>query len=336
MESPVARVLGTTELLEAIFLDVDLQTLLLSQRTSTFFRSTIVGSTRLQRALFFKQDPQGTSSDGSERPRRNPLLHWRRFGRLRIPGLPQKIWKLYVEKGLLVVISKADADWPGLKHSPAGDETASWRRMFLQHSPKEMIGADAYLEGLNIWVFHKGSSHTIGYHKQAKDRALDQKAQSTEAEPGMASPTEKVVATAELLEAILLNLDTKTLLLSQRTCRAFRDTIAGSTQLQRALFFQQSPDADARRVVNPLLRRGDFFDGPRPELVPLHLAIAGARTSVYINNQQRHDGTAAGASWTRMYLHRRFGDGTLTLGGLVQEFVELCGRTGRYLVDTVK
>ena len=46
----------------------------------------------------------------------------------------------------------------------------------------------------------------------------------------------KVFATYELLEAVLHGLPTKTLLLSQRVCRTWRDLIARSKKLQRALF----------------------------------------------------------------------------------------------------
>ncbi|KAF7192765.1 hypothetical protein HII31_05906 [Pseudocercospora fuligena] len=50
-----------------------------------------------------------------------------------------------------------------------------------------------------------------------------------------------VLSTVELLEAILLNLDTKTLLLSQRTCKTWQKVIAGSILLQEALFFRPVP-----------------------------------------------------------------------------------------------
>ncbi|KXT18811.1 hypothetical protein AC579_8220 [Pseudocercospora musae] len=55
--------------------------------------------------------------------------------------------------------------------------------------------------------------------------------------------------TVELLEAILLNLDTRTLLLSQRTCKTWQKVIAASILLQKALFLrpapQPSPPGDA-------------------------------------------------------------------------------------------
>jgi hypothetical protein len=49
--------------------------------------------------------------------------------------------------------------------------------------------------------------------------------------------TNKVLRTTELLEAILLYVDFKTLLLSQRVDRAWQDTIKASTMLQKKLFF---------------------------------------------------------------------------------------------------
>jgi hypothetical protein len=46
---------------------------------------------------------------------------------------------------------------------------------------------------------------------------------------------------AELLESILIQLDNRTLLLSQRTSRSFRDTIEGYQKLQQKLFLQPMP-----------------------------------------------------------------------------------------------
>ncbi|KAK5121724.1 hypothetical protein LTR85_004599 [Meristemomyces frigidus] len=177
----------------------------------------------------------------------------------------------------------------------------------------------------------------------------------------MASPMERVLNTAELLEAILLCLDTKTLLLSQRTCKSFLDTIAGSTKLQRALFFQlDTTDINASHRTNPLLRHHrDLLPlhTSAPELIPMQLAINGVRTTVDINGFNRGRSSAVDASWKRMYLHSApsrgirvvcrphanpgngwstEGDGTLTLGDLVLDFVELCRRKGRYLVSELR
>jgi hypothetical protein len=48
----------------------------------------------------------------------------------------------------------------------------------------------------------------------------------------------KVLSTTELLEAILLQLSLKDVLLSQRVSKEWRDTIVGSTKLQQLLFFR--------------------------------------------------------------------------------------------------
>ncbi|KAK3649195.1 hypothetical protein LTR56_007035 [Elasticomyces elasticus] len=64
-----------------------------------------------------------------------------------------------------------------------------------------------------------------------------------------------VFETPELLEAILLDLGAqdreglKTLLLSQRVCKTFMATIAGSVKLQRTLFFQLEQMRDGERVT---------------------------------------------------------------------------------------
>jgi len=76
----------------------------------------------------------------------------------------------------------------------------------------------------------------------------------------MAPADDSVVAvfgTVELLESILLRLNMKTLLLSQRVDRTFRDTIANSTKLQKALSFEPASHTAAakgamRSKNNPL------------------------------------------------------------------------------------
>ncbi|KAK3646598.1 hypothetical protein LTR56_000502 [Elasticomyces elasticus] len=55
----------------------------------------------------------------------------------------------------------------------------------------------------------------------------------------MATPVERVFGIAELLEAILLPVDMKTLLLSQRVNATFRDTISTSPRLQEKLYLRQ-------------------------------------------------------------------------------------------------
>ncbi|CZT23205.1 uncharacterized protein RCC_08916 [Ramularia collo-cygni] len=65
---------------------------------------------------------------------------------------------------------------------------------------------------------------------------------------GIARPTgkfkhaarDKVLGTTELLEAILLGLDTKTLLLSKRVSKTFKATITDSLACQQALFLKPS------------------------------------------------------------------------------------------------
>lgn len=69
----------------------------------------------------------------------------------------------------------------------------------------------------------------------------------------MSDAAHRVFHTAELLENILLQVnDVATLLLSQRTCKLFEATIAGSIRLQRALFFKR--DLGALEKQNPLLK----------------------------------------------------------------------------------
>ncbi|KAK4624808.1 uncharacterized protein CLAFUR5_05395 [Fulvia fulva] len=61
-----------------------------------------------------------------------------------------------------------------------------------------------------------------------------------------ASAAARMFALPELLELVLSNLGTKDLLLSQRTCRSFRDTIEGSIRLKRKLFLEPDWNLEGR------------------------------------------------------------------------------------------
>lgn len=84
--------------------------------------------------------------------------------------------------------------------------------------------------------------------------------------------TTAVMDTAELREMILLQMDNKTLLLSQRVCKNFKATIESSNDIQRKLFFQVADKVPSLRdrmrmrpdeYVNPLFTssRSEFNAG---------------------------------------------------------------------------
>lgn len=127
--------------------------------------------------------------------------------------------------------------------------------------------------------------------------------------PAEPSAATKVLNTTELLEQILLGVDNKTLLLSQRVSKTFKDTIDRSVKLQRALFFQQDPEiqqavergeeVDHQREYNPLLcgrkvKLGDFevFNNDS-------LAICFDWYKVF--GQEAPAAATSPASWQRMY-----------------------------------
>lgn len=77
----VRLVFNTTELLELILLELDLQTLLLSQAVNHMFHSTILASVRLRQKLWFDPDPTLTAETATagitpapSEPLLNPLL----------------------------------------------------------------------------------------------------------------------------------------------------------------------------------------------------------------------------------------------------------------------
>jgi hypothetical protein len=98
-----------------------------------------------------------------------------------------------------------------------------------------------------------------------------------------------VLETGELLEAVLLQLDLYTLLLSAtRVSRYWHDLITRSPSLQRALFFlpdQQDASHAHRRTQNPFLKKvfPAWFENtraytprPRPGVNPVHIFPATA------------------------------------------------------------
>lgn len=69
------------KLLKAALYQVDAKTVLLSERVSTRFRDTIIGSTLLQEKLVFRQPPADPDEDQRDsKTSRNPLLPWRTNG----------------------------------------------------------------------------------------------------------------------------------------------------------------------------------------------------------------------------------------------------------------
>ncbi|KAF2166577.1 hypothetical protein M409DRAFT_54911 [Zasmidium cellare ATCC 36951] len=149
---------------------------------------------------------------------------------------------------------------------------------------------------------------------------------------------------AELLEYVLLRVDNKTLLLSQRVNRQFRDTIKESVKLQEKLFFRQPRTGADREVsnfrqnLNPLLPwRRVFVEGlsPQPESPEsLPAAEFGFALDVSLGCMDEDDGSSsdnsiwsvnvdfAGAkswtgeeTWRRMHL---FQDGVPLLAAMVK------------------
>lgn len=117
-----------------------------------------------------------------------------------------------------------------------------------------------------------------------------------------------VVNTPELLESILVLLDTKTLLLSQRVSRTFKATIDCSQRLQRELFFKP---ASARQwhadgpSYNPLLLYRTIELCTHGSFVHLTLAASGPyRISYDVRALAYPRSEFVGGSWQRMLLQQ--------------------------------
>ena len=122
----------------------------------------------------------------------------------------------------------------------------------------------------------------------------------------MASPA-SIFAIPELLEAILIEVDTKTLLLSQAVDKTFKATISSSAKLQRKLFLLAEPDHGQLLKHNDLLgtnARPVFYFGMAPALNYFsrtqHLVVMRGRGAQSGRPRVRADYKMKGGSWERM------------------------------------
>ncbi|CAJ2512916.1 Uu.00g010350.m01.CDS01 [Anthostomella pinea] len=139
----MAKALGIEELLEGILLNLDMKTLLLSQRVSKGFRSTIAASTRLQQALFFA--PIGDShADDRRFPLRNNLITARIITVDKIGSsiFMFKPWSSEGEEGRLPKLLDPVCIHYDPGYDPSGELEAqsdppvgSWQKMLLTQPP---------------------------------------------------------------------------------------------------------------------------------------------------------------------------------------------------------
>lgn len=153
-ESAAAQVLRIPELLEKILLSLPQKDILVSQRVSTSFRHTTLGSIRLQRALFFAPDwnlegrtfdPYKANNRPGQKPENNRLL-LRAF-----PGCYPTVTLVIVNDSPtpneLAIGRRSSEHWswdvcisfPADKlpncSAAVNYPEASWRRMYLSQPP---------------------------------------------------------------------------------------------------------------------------------------------------------------------------------------------------------
>ncbi|KAI9927542.1 hypothetical protein ASPWEDRAFT_746562 [Aspergillus wentii DTO 134E9] len=121
----------------------------------------------------------------------------------------------------------------------------------------------------------------------------------------MASPPSNVFFIWELLEHILLNLDLRTLLLSQKVCRTWHKTINDSRPLQQALFFQPMEGSDTpeqKRTRNPLLEEALY---PQFKFNTYYYKLSrGRKHTNHLSDIQPGAYTRQEASWRRMLIQQ--------------------------------
>jgi hypothetical protein len=232
-----AEVFGITELLEQILLDeaVDFKTLLLSQRVSKDFESTIIGSTSLQQKLYFKPIP----GNGDAEPIDNPLLF-----------IPDNDVYFYVggqaqdttieinrtEKRELAFQCHSGLSLGITRPSP----TPSWTKMLLTQRPqKEWYTVSGWRYR---WREELEEDQKFG---SVCEEIADEHERRFFAEPPILpkgnarlSAATRVLQTPKLLHMILNRVDPKTLLRSPRISTHFQSVIESSIDLLQKLFFK--------------------------------------------------------------------------------------------------
>ncbi|KAE8135354.1 hypothetical protein BDV38DRAFT_284989 [Aspergillus pseudotamarii] len=106
------------------------------------------------------------------------------------------------------------------------------------------------------------------------------------------------LSTFELLELILLQLDTQTLLTAQRICQAWSRIIQESVPIQKALFFIPTDSSSAStKVQNPLLAKmfPSFFQSNPTLLASVDMLQRPEKLEAYIRPE---------ASWRRMLVQQ--------------------------------
>ncbi|KAK5124439.1 hypothetical protein LTR85_001656 [Meristemomyces frigidus] len=115
-------------------------------------------------------------------------------------------------------------------------------------------------------------------HRDRNGRFISRQIATTA--PALVPASSQLFDTAELLEAILLHLPTKRLLLSQRVCRTWHDMITSSIHLRRALFLEPAScgaisyldwrldDKDLYGPNGAQLELGEHLRGPKRDRPP--------------------------------------------------------------------
>ncbi|RYP41234.1 hypothetical protein DL769_011608 [Monosporascus sp. CRB-8-3] len=119
----------------------------------------------------------------------------------------------------------------------------------------------------------------------------------------MATKASQVLDTPELLEAILLKLDIRTVISSaQLVNRQWHDLITESPAIQQAIFFKPMDAADGAPLRNPLLTElfPPFFDGPNK----VCSAIYAFKELAMAREERLADYKREGASWRRMLVQQ--------------------------------
>ncbi|KXT03319.1 hypothetical protein AC578_3994 [Pseudocercospora eumusae] len=316
------------------------------QRVCRAFRDTIANSTPLQAVIFSAPPKENSKGDDSNK---NPMVCRSNLALSAHGHMAMFVSANHFEVPLTsVYLSFASREFPLTGRNWNAPE-ASWRKMFLyagaysvesfivqlpSNDPYQSIGGnkqyvlvkltnptlgqlvDKMYEVLGVEPWRNSYNHTSKF-------SPSEKLKMASASPSAGA---RVAGTFELLEQILLDTigsstqpeayeepyftGMRTVLLSQRTCRTFQETIANSTPLQKELYLSVS-EPGSSWLMNPLLRRDiAIADGFTLGAYILRMPPGGNAFQVILNRgiRWRQKDTEAGAedieseSWRKMYL----------------------------------
>ncbi|KAF2162763.1 hypothetical protein M409DRAFT_58157 [Zasmidium cellare ATCC 36951] len=314
--SSAERVFHIHELFVKIFLDVDEKNVLFAAKVNKTFLGIISASRALQRKLWFLPPvPTTVRSSDQETIEFNPhFLLPSRKGACRpfliqkaFPAAVRREWQQFDMQGVIginhtpaVAVNAVFAN-PGIEKMHGG----SWERIIIAKGPVTL-----HLR----WSHNSDDVHGWVAAARAVPRKIHCPVGTTAAKLAEKSETNMsavthVLNTVELLEAILLEADMKTVLLAQRVSTSWKATIGDSIMLQEKLWFRPTAVRDKSQDTNSMPGQEESQNDPfllNPLLFPAAYGLSYTSCQHFEFSQNGHVLCrvlvySSGKFWVRFY-----------------------------------